>query len=135
MNTIVKAVEKKWALLTYDERENISLAQDIAREELRAINICNETVGETLNLIALQLTTLLLNTRIIVGADELTIEQYKERVSFLLLESLDNGLVQYLEPLEVLFNRINGDELYTLECAIGDYIYLNRKVGVSNESI
>ncbi len=61
------------------------------------------------------------------GEDELTKARYEGRVTFLLLESLDNGLVQYLEPLEVLFNHINGDELYAIECAIGDYIYyLNR---------
>ena len=76
-----------------------------------------------------------MNKLIMVGEEKLTKMQYKNRVTFLLNESLDNGLVQYLEPLEVLFNHINGDELYTLECAIGDYIYLNRKVGVSNESI
>ena len=63
---------------------------------------------------------------IMVGEEKLTKMQYKNRVTFLLNESLDNGLVQYLESLEVLFNHINGDELYTLECAIGDYIYLNR---------
>ena len=63
---------------------------------------------------------------IMVGEEKLTKMQYKSRVTFLLNESLDNGLVQYLETLEVLFNHINGDELYTLECAIGDYIYLNR---------
>ena len=63
---------------------------------------------------------------IMVGEEKLTKKQYKSRVTFLLNESLDNGLVQYLETLEVLFNHINGDELYTLECAIGDYIYLNR---------
>ena len=72
---------------------------------------------------------------IMVGEEKLTKMQYKNRVTFLLNESLDNGLVQYLESLEVLFNHINGDELYTLECAIGDYIYLNGKVGVSNEGI
>ena len=72
---------------------------------------------------------------IMVGEEKLTKAQYKNRVTFLLNESLDNGLVQYLESLEVLFNHINGDELYTLECAIGDYIYLNKKSGVSNESI
>ena len=72
---------------------------------------------------------------IMVGEDAITNKQYKSRVTFLLNESLDNGLVQYLEPLEVLFNNINGDELYTLECAIGDYIYLHKKTGVSNEGI
>ena len=72
---------------------------------------------------------------IMVGEEKLTKTHYENRVTFLLNESLDNGLVQYLESLEVLFDHINGDELYTLECAIGDYIYLNKKSGVSNESI
>ena len=64
---------------------------------------------------------------IMVGEEKLTKMQYKNRVTFLLNESLDNGLVQYLSLLESLFNHINGDELYTVECAIGDFIYLNRK--------
>ena len=62
-----------------------------------------------------------------VGEEKLTKTQYENRVTFLLNESLDNGLVQYLSLLESLFNHINGDELYTVECAIGDFIYLNRK--------
>ena len=64
---------------------------------------------------------------IMVGEEKLTKTQYENRVTFLLNESLDNGLVQYLSLLESLFNHINGDELYTVECAIGDFIYLNRK--------
>jgi hypothetical protein len=72
---------------------------------------------------------------IMVGEEKLTKMQYKNRVTFLLNEALDNGLIQYLPRLESLFNHINGDKLYTVECLIGDYIYLNRKVGVSNESI
>ena len=68
-----------------------------------------------------------MNKLITVGEDELTKARYKNRVTFLLNESLDNGLVQYLESLEVLFDHINGDELYTIECLIGDFIYLNRK--------
>ena len=62
-----------------------------------------------------------------VGEEKLTKTQYENRVTFLLNESLDNGLVQYLSLLESLFNHINGDELYTIECLIGDFIYLNRK--------
>ena len=76
-----------------------------------------------------------MNKLIMVGEEKLTKTQYENRVTFLLNESLDNGLVQYLSLLESLFDKTNGDELYTLECAIGDYIYLNRKEGVSNESI
>ena len=64
---------------------------------------------------------------IMVGEEKLTKTQYKNRVTFLLNESLDNGLVQYLPLLEALFDHINGDELYTIECLIGDFIYLNRK--------
>ena len=67
---------------------------------------------------------------IMVGEEKLTKTQYKNRVTFLLNESLDNGLVQYLSLLEVLFNHINGDELYTIECLIGDFIYLNRKENI-----
>ena len=67
---------------------------------------------------------------IMVGEEKLTKTQYKNRVTFLLNESLDNGLVQYLESLEVLFDHINGDELYTLECLIGDFIYSNRKENI-----
>lgn len=130
MNTIVKAVEKNWALLTMNEKENISLAQDIAKEELKATGAGRITIGETLNIIALQLSTLLLESRVIVGDDALTIEQYKDRVTFLLNESLDNGLVQYLVTLESLYDVVNGNKLYTIECAIGDWIYLNRKAGV-----
>ena len=64
---------------------------------------------------------------IMVGEDKLTKARYKGRVTFLLNEALDNGLIQYLPRLESLFNHINGEELYTVECAIGDFIYLNRK--------
>ena len=64
---------------------------------------------------------------IMVGEDAITNKQYKSRVSFLLNEALEHGLVQYLTTLESLYNSMNGDELYTVECAIGDFIYLNRK--------
>ena len=70
-----------------------------------------------------------------VGEDAITNKQYKNRVTFLLNESLDNGLVQYLESLEVLFDHINGDELYTLECLIGDFIYLKREMEGYNGTI
>ena len=65
---------------------------------------------------------------IMVGEEKLTKMQYKSRVTFLLNESLDNGLVQYLSLLESLFNHINGEELYTIECLIGDFIYLKGEV-------
>ena len=68
-----------------------------------------------------------MNKLITVGEDELTKARYKGRVTFLLNEALDNGLIQYLPRLESLFNHINGEELYTIECLIGDFIYLNRK--------
>ena len=68
-----------------------------------------------------------MNKLIMVGEDAITNKQYKSRVSFLLNEALDNGLIQYLPRLESLFNHINGEELYTIECLIGDFIYLNRK--------
>lgn len=123
VKAVVSMVEKIWSELTYDERENVILAQEIAKKELKIMGICNETIGETLNLIALQLTTLILESRIVVGDDSLTIEQYKERVSFLLNEALDNELIQYLPTLEKLFHNTNGIKLYDIECAIGDYIW------------
>ena len=72
---------------------------------------------------------------IMVGEDAITNKQYKSRVSFLLNEALDNGLIQYLPRLESLFNHINGDELYTVECAIGDFIYLKGEVEGYNGTI
>lgn len=135
MKSIVKAVEGLWSNLTSEERENVELSLSIARQELKAIGICNDTIGETLNIIALQLCTLIIESRITVGDDMLTIEQYKGRVTFLLNESLDNGLIAYISTLESLYDSINGTELYTIECAIGDYIYLINKGGACNESI
>ena len=72
---------------------------------------------------------------IMVGEEKLTKTQYENRVTFLLNESLDNGLVQYLSLLESLFNHINGDELYTIECLIGDFIYLKGEVESYNGTI
>ena len=68
-----------------------------------------------------------MNKLITVGEDKLTKARYEGRVTFLLNEALEHGLVQYLTTLESLFNHINGDELYTVECLIGDYIYLLKK--------
>ena len=68
-----------------------------------------------------------MNKLITVGEDELTKARYEGRVTFLLNEALEHGLVQYLTTLESLYSSMNGDELYTVECAIGDFIYLNRK--------
>ena len=127
MNTIIKAVEGLWSQLSYEERDNITLAQDIAKAELKAMGICSSTIRETLNVVALQLATLLLESRITVGEDTLTINQYKERVSFLLNECLEYGIIQYTKALELLHDNVNGDELYAMECALGDYIYLNKK--------
>ena len=64
---------------------------------------------------------------IMVGEDALTKARYKGRVTFLLNEALEHGLVQYLTTLESLYNSMNGDELYAVECAIGDFIYLLKK--------
>ena len=68
-----------------------------------------------------------MNKLITVGEDKLTKARYEGRVTFLLNEALEHGLVQYLTTLESLFNHINGDELYTIECLIGDFIYLLKK--------
>lgn len=135
MNMIVKAVELVWEQLSYDEKENVELSLSIARQELRTMSICNDTIGETLNIIALQLATLILESRIIVGDDILTVSQYKGRITFLLNEALEHGLIQHLVALEYLYDSVNGEQLYTTECMIGDYIYLSNKGGVSNEVI
>ena len=127
MNTIIKAVEGLWSQLSYEEQANITLAQDIAKAELKAMGICSSTIGETLNIVALQLATLILESRITVGKDNLTVDQYRDRVTFLLNESLENGLIQHLPVLELLYDNIDGGKLYAIECAIGDYIYLNKK--------
>ena len=146
MKDVIKAVEGLWQQLSFEERDNVMLAQSIAKQELKELGICNSTIGETLNVIALQLCTLILESRtvfekcehcivgcpsckitgvceqIAVGEDILTVVQYKDRVTFLLNESLEYGLIQYLPLLESLFDNINGDELYVVECEIGDYI-------------
>lgn len=120
---VVVAIEKVWGQLSYDERENVIMAKNIAKEELKAMGICNETVTETINIIALQLITLILESTVVVGDDTITTVQYRDRVCFLLNEALDNGLLQYTAPLERLYYRANGVELYTIECTIGDYIW------------
>ena len=150
MNTIIKAIEGLWSQLSYEERDNITLAQSIAKEELRVMGICSSTIGETLNIIALQLCTLILESRtafekcehcivdcpsckvtgvceqVAVGEDMLIVAQYKDRVTFLLNESLEHGLIQHLPVLELLYDNVDGDKLYAMECTIGDYIYLNK---------
>ena len=65
--------------------------------------------------------------QVAVGEDMLAVDQYRDRVTFLLNESLENGLIQHLPVLELLYDNIDGDKLYAIECAIGDYIYLNKK--------
>ena len=62
MKDIIRAVEGVWLQLSYEERDNVILAQSIAKQELKELGICNSTIGETLNLIALQLTTLILES-------------------------------------------------------------------------
>ena len=44
MNTIVKTIEGLWSQLSYEEKENVTLAQDIARKELKELGICNPTI-------------------------------------------------------------------------------------------
>lgn len=147
MKDVIRAVEGVWLQLSYEERDNVILAQSIAKQELKELGICNSTITETLNVIALQLCTLILESRtafekrehcivckatgiceqVAVGEDMLTVDQYRDRVTFLLNESLENGLIQHLPVLELLYDNIDGGKLYAIECAIGDYIYLNKK--------
>ena len=58
-----------------------------------------------------------------IGDEIVTKKQYKERVSFLLNEILEYGLLEHQKELEKLYDNMNGTELYEIQCKIGDYIY------------
>ena len=61
-----------------------------------------------------------------IGDEIVTKKQYKERVSFLLNETLEHGLLEFQKKLEKLYDSVNGTELYKIQCEIGDYLYLNK---------
>ena len=58
-----------------------------------------------------------------IGDEKLTKKQYKERVSFLLNEILEHGLLEHQKNLERLYDQVSGTELYKIQCKVGDYIY------------
>ena len=64
--------------------------------------------------------------KINLGDESVTKKQYKERVSFLLNEILEHGLLKHQKNLERLYDNVNGTELYEIQCKVGDYIYLNK---------
>ena len=64
--------------------------------------------------------------KIRIGAERTTKKQYQERVSFLLNEILEYGLLEHQKDLEKLYNKVNGQELYKIQCEIGDYLHLNK---------
>lgn len=58
-----------------------------------------------------------------MGDEKVTRKQYQERVSFLLNEILEFGLLEFQKDLEKLYDQVSGDELYEIQCKVGDYIY------------
>ena len=60
---------------------------------------------------------------IMIGDEKVTKKQYKERVSFLLNEILEFGLLEYQKDLEKLYDSVNGNELYKIQCKVGDYVH------------
>ena len=64
--------------------------------------------------------------KISIGDELATKKEYKERVSFLLNEILEHGLLEHQKDLEKLYNKVNGQELYKIQCEIGDYLHLNK---------
>ena len=58
-----------------------------------------------------------------IGNEKVTRKQYEERVSFLLNEILEYGLLEHQKDLEKLYDNVNGTELYEIQCKVGDYIY------------
>ena len=61
-----------------------------------------------------------------IGDEIVTKKQYKERVSFLLNEILEHGLLEHQKNLERLYDLIDGNKVYEIQCEIGDYLYLNK---------
>ena len=64
--------------------------------------------------------------KISIGDELATKKEYKERVSFLLNEILEYGLLEYQRDLEYLYDFVDGNKVYEIQCKVGDYIYLNK---------
>ena len=52
--------------------------------------------------------------KIRIGAERTTKKQYQERVSFLLNEILEYGILEHQKELEKLYDNMNGTELYEI---------------------
>ena len=61
--------------------------------------------------------------KIKIGDEKVTKKQYQERVSFLLNEILEFGLLEHQKDLERLYDFADGNKVYEIQCEIGDYIY------------
>ena len=61
--------------------------------------------------------------KIRIGDEKVTKKQYQERVSFLLNEILEFGLLEYQRDLENLYDFVDGNKVYEIQCKVGDYIY------------
>ena len=61
-----------------------------------------------------------------IGYEKVTKKQYQERVSFLLNEILEHGLLEYQRDIEYLYDFVDGNKVYEIQCKVGDYIYLNK---------
>lgn len=64
--------------------------------------------------------------KISLGDELATRKEYEERVSFLLNEILEYGLLEYQRDLEYLYDFVDGNKVYEIQCKVGDYIYLNK---------
>ena len=58
-----------------------------------------------------------------IGDEKVTRKQYRERVSFLLNEILEYGLLEHQKGLEKLYDSVNGIELHEIQCKAGDYVH------------
>ena len=61
--------------------------------------------------------------KIRIGDEKVTKKQYQERVSFLLNEILEHGLLEHQRELEALYDFVDGNKVYEIQCKVGDYIY------------
>ena len=64
--------------------------------------------------------------KIRIGDEKVTKKKYQERVSFLLNEILEFGLLEHQRDLEYLYDFVDGNKVYEIQCKVGDYIYLNK---------
>ena len=62
-----------------------------------------------------------------IGDEKVTKKQYKERVSFLLNEILEYGVMEHQKDLERLYEQVSGIELHEIQCKVGDYIHNSNK--------